>query len=165
MQPAPPPPENADAAPSQGAGAAWPPWSEPPEQLQPPGGPDGVAQALAWLEALGERAAWSPRSLFALTLCADEAMANIASHARTLEGQPARMWLSCGRTAAGLALCIEDDGSAFDPTAQASAPLAATLQDAQPGGHGLRLMRHYLHQLHYRRSGGRNQLLMEVALA
>ena len=53
---------------------------------------------------------------------------------------------------------------AFDPTAQASPDLAASLDEAQVGGHGLRLMRHYLHQMLYRREALRNVLLLEVAL-
>jgi anti-sigma regulatory factor (Ser/Thr protein kinase) len=122
-----------------------------------------VASALAWLEALGERHGWPPKALFALTLCADEALANVASHARRADGQSAQLWLACGPTPGGLALRIEDDGEAFDPTAQASPQLAASLDEAQIGGHGLRLMRHYLRHLLYRREGLRNVLLLELA--
>lgn len=139
-----------------------PAWTTEPERLAAGHGPDAVQTALAWLEALGERQAWPGRARFALALCADEALTNIATHARTLQGRPACLWLSCGPTADGLALCIEDDGSAFDPTAQASPELAASLDEARPGGHGLRLMRHYLHRLSYRRAGTRNVLTMEI---
>ena len=52
---------------------------------------------------------------------------------------------------------------AFDPKAQESPALAASLDEAQVGGHGLRLMRHYLRQLLYRREGMHNVLLLEVA--
>ncbi|AVO49778.1 hypothetical protein C6568_11320 [Melaminivora suipulveris] len=150
-------------APPCPAPAVWPDWSGPTHQFAPETGPAGITAALAWLEALGERLQWPASVSFALTLCADEALANVAHHARTAQGAPARIWLTCGPTPAGVALCIEDDGTAFDPTAQASPQLAATLENAAIGGHGLRLMRHYLQQLSYRREQGRNRLLMEVA--
>lgn len=144
----------------------WPAWTAPAERFEPAPGPGGVAGALDWLQALGERQGWPAKALFALTLCADEALANIASHARApLAGRPVRLWLACGPTPHGLALRIEDDGVAFDPTAQASPDLAASLDEAQIGGHGLRLMRHYLRQLLYHRDAGRNVLLLELALA
>lgn len=141
----------------------WPPWTADPDLLAPGSGAPAVASALAWLEALGEQQGWPPKALFALTLCADEALANVASHARRADGQSAQLWLACGPTPGGLALRIEDDGEAFDPTAQASPQLAASLDEAQIGGHGLRLMRHYLRHLLYRREGLRNVLLLELA--
>ncbi len=144
--------------------ADWPAWTSPPDTLAPGAGPDAVAAALAWLEALAERDGWPPKAQFALTLCADEALVNIASYARTPGGEPARLWLACGRTPHGLALQIEDDGTAFDPTAQASPTLAPSLDEAQVGGHGLRLMRHYLRRLLYRRERDRNVQLLELAL-
>lgn len=142
----------------------WPAWTAPPDTLSPGAGPDAVAPALAWLEGLAERDGWPSKARFALTLCADEALANVGAYARTPGGGPARLWLACGRTAHGLALQIEDDGVAFDPTAQASPALAQSLDEARIGGHGLRLMRHYLRQLLYRRVQGRNLLLLELAL-
>lgn len=143
---------------------AFPAWTAPPERLAAGPGPEALPVALAWLEALGERLGWPGRVRFALTLCADEALTNIVTHARTSAGGAARLWLSCGPTADGLTLCIEDDGTPFDPTTQASPELAASLDEARPGGHGLRLMRHYLHRLEYRRMGARNALALEVRI-
>ena len=62
-------------------------------------------------------------------------------------------------------LSIEDNGAVFDPTAQASPALAPSLDEAQVGGHGLRLMRHYLRALHYQRQNERNTLVLEAPWA
>ena len=43
--------------------------------------PAGLSSALAWLEGLAERDGWPARTLFALTLCADEALTNLISYA------------------------------------------------------------------------------------
>lgn len=138
----------------------------PPDALVLEPSVQGVAQALAWLEALAERDGWPARTLFALTLCADEALTNVVSYAQAPPGQPQLgLRLECGRTPYGVALRIEDNGAAFDPTAQASPELAPSLDEARVGGHGLRLMRHYLHTLHYQRQGDRNVLLLGAAWA
>lgn len=142
------------------APAPWPPWLQPPERLAAGSGALAVEPALAWLRGLGLQWRLPPETGFALALCADEALTNIAAHARAAEGAPPRIWLACGRLAQGLGLWIADDGAAFDPTAQASPGLAPSLDDARPGGHGLRLLRHYAGAMHYRRTGRRNELLL-----
>lgn len=147
-----------------------------PDVFLPEASAQGLASALAWLEGLAERDAWPARTLFALTLCADEALTNVLAHAVPAPGvatpgvatrghHPLQLRLECTRTDVGLALRIEDTGPAFDPTAQTSPELATSLDDARVGGHGLRLMRHYLHSLDYQRVNGRNVLLLVAAWA
>lgn len=46
-----------------------------------------------------------------------------------------------------------------------ASPLAATLDDAEIGGHGVRLMQHYLHDLRYTRDGDRNRLTLVMRAA
>lgn len=138
----------------------WPAWQGEPERLATGGGAQLLPAALAWLEGLGERWGLAPRTVFALTLCADEVLANLASHARKADGAAAQVGLACGRVSEGLGLWIGDDGPAFDPTQQASAQLAASVDEAVPGGHGLRFLRHYTRAMHYRRVSGRNELLL-----
>ena len=152
--------------------------SDPIPEIPAPGKPDvllpsataqGLASALAWLEALAERDGWPARTLFALTLCADEALTNVLSHAVTPPGAAGlQLRLECARSdhdGGGVALRIEDNGAAFDPTEQSSPALAASLDEARVGGHGLRLMRHYLQSLHYQRVDDRNVLLLLAAWA
>lgn len=140
--------------------------------LPPLAGPDvclpepsaqGLASALAWLEGLAERDGWPVRTLFALTLCADEALTNVISYTAPCGQAALQLRLECARGPGSVLLCIEDNGAAFDPTAQASPELVPSLDDAQIGGHGLRLMRHYLRTLQYQRVDERNVLLLEAA--
>ena len=121
-----------------------------------------IATVIEWAEQAGAARGWPPRAVFALTLCVDEALTNILSHARPPEGGQLSIRLMLGQADWGHVLGISDNGGEFDPTAQASAALAATLDEAEIGGHGLRLMRHYLHVFEYRRVDGRNLLLLGV---
>ena len=126
---------------------------------------DAIAQEMAWLEQKGERGQWPSKTLFALTLCADEALTNIVTHAKPDGGGLLQIQLLMCSSDMGIALCIADDGAEFDPTARASEALAKTLDEAEVGGHGLRLMRHYLQRFEYRRSQGWNWLLLSVGSA
>lgn len=128
-----------------------------------PGNCDAIAAVMAWLEGMGEKQQWHAKSLFALTLCADEALTNIATHAQVPVGEVLHIELVLGRFEDGFALCIADNGAAFDPTSRDSAQLAESLDDADIGGHGLRLMRHYLQHFEYRRVEAWNWLLLGVA--
>ena len=124
---------------------------------------EAIASVMEWLEGVGEQQQWHAKSLFALTLCADEALTNIATHAQAPSGQALRIELMLGQLDDGVALCIADNGAAFDPTSRDSAELAENLDEADIGGHGLRLMRHYLQRFEYQRVGGWNWLLLGVS--
>ncbi len=141
-----------------------PPLLAGPDVFCPEPTPPGLSSALAWLEGLAERDGWPARTLFALTLCADEALTNVIAYASAPAGAAAlQLRLECARTADSVWLRIADNGAVFDPTAQESPQLAPSLEDARVGGHGLRLMRHYLRALHYQRQGDCNLLLLEAA--
>lgn len=124
---------------------------------------EAIAEVMAWLEEVGEREKWALKTVFALTLCADEALTNIVTHANPQNEQLLPIQLQLGTLNGEIALCIADNGAEFDPTLKEAAPLAENLDDAEMGGHGLRLMRHYLQRFEYRRSAGWNWLLLVVA--
>ena len=140
------------------------PWTEFQllEQRAMPARSESVAQMMVWLEQVGEARSWPPKSVFALTLCADEALTNIVNHAKPADGLALQIVLQLGMLDGGIALCLADNGLAFDPTQQASAELAESLDEADIGGHGLRLMRHYLQRFEYRREDGWNWLLLWI---
>lgn len=122
-----------------------------------------VAAAMQWLEGIAEREAWPPKLNFGLSLSLDEALTNIVSYAfddPAQAGSPPRVALSCQCGDEWIALDIVDNGRPYDPTTAPPPPLAATLDDAEIGGHGVRLMQHYLHELRYARSDGRNRLTL-----
>jgi anti-sigma regulatory factor (Ser/Thr protein kinase) len=149
--------------------------SEPPSPSEPPSiqiHPDSseIARALEWLEAQAERAGLPMRAMFALNLALDETLANIVMHGFKPDpsnvrdpdtGAPA-VRVICDQDATLFHLEVRDNGTAFDPTQQASQELASSLEEATLGGHGLRLMRHFLQGIDYRRERGWNVLRMSV---
>lgn len=130
-------------------------------------GPNTVSQALGWLESLAERLKWPPRLGFQLGLCLDEALTNVVLYGfqeRAQSAGEAEVQIVLAQRGADLLVDIIDNGMAFDPTRQEAPPLAASLDEADIGGHGLRLMRHYLQDIQYRREDGRNHLRMVATL-
>lgn len=118
------------------------------------------------LEAVGDAGDWladwlAPRAVpadtaFAMRLCLEEALANIAMH-----GDPAgevSVGASLAEETGRVVLSIRDDGQPFDP-------VAADLPEGQDvGGNGLLLLRRYCNDLAYRRDQGRNELTLRFTL-
>ena len=124
-----------------------------------------IASAMAWLEAIGERDEWPARLNFSLGLGLDEAMTNIANYAFIDHpvAEP-RIHLRVGRHGNRVSVQIVDNGKAFDPTKFPPPELAASLDEAEIGGHGMRLMLHYLDKIEYARVDDKNQLTLLAIL-
>ena len=128
-----------------------------------PPGPDAVAQALDWLETVGGQAQWPMRTTFKLSLCLDEALSNIVMYGfqdAAAAAGPGNIRLVVHQDAQHILLDIFDNGMPFDPTQKMPRDLDNSLEEAEIGGHGLRLMRHYLLDIAYQRSGEENHLRM-----
>jgi anti-sigma regulatory factor (Ser/Thr protein kinase) len=130
--------------------------------------PDGnaVATAMQWLEEMAEREQWPFKVRFALELSLDEALTNIVSYAfteGTARGDVPEVAVSFRRDGANLVIEIVDNGRPYDPTLTALPAVAASLDDAQIGGQGVRLMRHYMKHIAYRCDAGRNRLTLVAA--
>lgn len=122
-----------------------------------------LQRALGWLEALGRRRQWPARTQFALTLCLDEALTNIVMHGQPQDGH-ACIELCAQQDLNTVVLTISDNGPAFDPTLATPPELATSIEQARMGGHGVRLMRHYLKDIQYTRHNQRNHLRLTAAL-
>lgn len=128
--------------------------------------PQAIPQALAWLESIAEQQQWPSRMAFKLGLCLDEALTNIVMYGfeqKASANTQAHIAISVQAEGDLLALNIVDNGAPFDPTQNQLAQLATSLDDAHIGGHGLRLMRHYLRDIEYQRRNGQNHLRLTAA--
>jgi anti-sigma regulatory factor (Ser/Thr protein kinase) len=127
-------------------------------------GPDAVTQALDWLEAVGEQARWHMRTTFKLSLCLDEALSNIVMygfrHTAAEAAATGSIRLVVQQDAQHILLDLYDNGTPYDPTLQMPRNLDNSVEDAEIGGHGLRLMRHYLLDIKYQHTGTENHLRM-----
>lgn len=101
--------------------------------------------------------------LNAMHLSLEEAVMNLAMHAFAPgEHHEIVIWLH--QVSDAIVLVVEDKGRFFDP---AVAPLPRhpeNLHDAEPGGLGLTLLRHFCQDIGYRQIGDRNQLSLRFPL-
>ncbi|MBF6616717.1 MAG: ATP-binding protein [Candidimonas sp.] len=128
-------------------------------------GPDTVPLALHWLDDVVATLGWPPRTSFKLRLCLDEALTNVVMYGFPQDqAKPGdEIALSILGHDEQRIVEILDNGPAYDPTHNEPADLVDTLSEAKIGGHGLRLMRHFLQDIQYQRIEGRNRLRLIAA--
>ncbi|AEC21902.1 putative anti-sigma factor [Pusillimonas sp. T7-7] len=127
---------------------------------------DAATRALAWLESLAEQQQWPLRTAHKLGLCLDEALTNVMLYGFEGRENDSNKHIQVAVMQEGQKVLIDliDNGLPFDPTQKKVAPLADTLDEANIGGHGLRLMRHYLQDIQYSRTEQHNYLRMVAVL-
>jgi anti-sigma regulatory factor (Ser/Thr protein kinase) len=124
-----------------------------------------VRRASQWLEAAALQQHVPAEQIAHLDLCLNEVLANILAHggpsARLSDVQlKFRVQHESGVHEA--AVTVSDSGIAFDPLAYQAEPLSGTLEEIEPGGLGLIMMKQAAEHLDYEHSEGRNQLTFTV---
>lgn len=104
-------------------------------------------------------AGYCDRDRFRVNLALSEAVTNIISYANP-DGITRDISLEAEQTPELLTITIADDGRPFDPLAHPEKVLPTRLENAEPGGLGIRLIRRYCDESHYERAGGRNRLTL-----
>ena len=112
-----------------------------------------------WLERSGRALGIAPQRLSELELCANEAVTNVISYAYDAPGAR-RIGLRLARSGEAASLTLEDDGKPFDPTAAALPVPPVSLEQAQIGGLGIKLIRSMMAHCAYRRGDGKNLFTM-----
>jgi anti-sigma regulatory factor (Ser/Thr protein kinase) len=136
-----------------------------PLQLRLPVGPDMVESARLAVAAYLAPCRPGPRTVYSLELVLEEVLMNLVMHTN-LPAQAA--WVDLVVEAMGsereIRLRVEDGGEPFDPTRQQVRPRPARLDDADPGGLGLMLVRQYVSAMRYGRQDGRNVLHLVIPM-
>lgn len=126
---------------------------------------DEVTKVTGWMETLADQDDWPPRTRFGIELALEEAVVNVISYG--FEGRDVAPLIRVEYLrlpGSRVAFRIIDNGTPFDPTAAREPDLAGSVDEAGIGGHGIRLMRHYLSDIAYARVGDQNQLTLVADL-
>jgi serine/threonine-protein kinase RsbW len=94
-----------------------------------------------------------------ISVALEEAVMNVAMHAFPA-GESGEIAVALHAAPDGVTLVVEDTGREFDPTTAPSAARPASLSEAEPGGLGLTLLRHYCDNIRYERVAARNRLTL-----
>ena len=118
-----------------------------------------------WLRDASREARVPYAVAFGLDLALHEAVENVVRHGYGASAAGGRIRLRFRCDGERIELDVEDDASAFDPSALPAPALAERVEDVIPGGQGIQLMRHFTDELRYRREGGTNVLTLTRALS
>ncbi len=111
--------------------------------------------------AVGERGP----CLFRLQLAAEEIFVNIASYAyQGQDCQEETAEITCGRRGKRFFMTFKDHGKPFDPLARGEPVWKESLDEQEPGGFGISLVRKVMDEVRYRRENGANILTVEKEL-
>lgn len=124
-----------------------------------------IRRASAWLETAGRECKVPAEHILRLDLCLNEALANVIGYGGLdALSSPIRLSLSAqGGIDSGVAtLTVTDAGVPFDPLAYQPKPMPMSLDEVEPGGLGILMMRDAADVVAYRYSEGCNQLTFEV---
>ena len=131
-----------------------------PFQLRLPPTLDSVTTLQDALEAWSEEAGLPMPVAMRLALVAEEVAANVANHATGAS------YFEFGAKveAEGVRLSLTDDGPEYDPLAHTAPDTEAPLEERDPGGLGIHLVRTMTHDAAYARESGLNRLTCTLPL-
>jgi serine/threonine-protein kinase RsbW len=117
-----------------------------------------ISNAVGWIASESEALGATERQCFGAQLCAEEILINAASYG----GRPHLTFIiTLEALDDRLRLTLQDDGAAFDLSEAPARKIDATLQQAQPGGWGVALVRRFADHVHCRREGDTNVVVLD----
>jgi anti-sigma regulatory factor (Ser/Thr protein kinase) len=132
-----------------------------------------IATAAHWIESLAADLDLPGRLVFDMQVCLEELMSNIVRHGGVHssstsylpQADPALLIsITVNVLADRIILAVEDNGRPFN-VAQASARLVdRPLEEAQPGGLGIHLIKSFANNLEYRRTEKGNRVTIEFTV-
>jgi len=122
-----------------------------------------VRTAADWLHEVAHQHEVPQNKAVALDQCLDEVLMNIVMHGGSSAANTP-VHLSFMVTPKEAAITISDSGKPFDPVNTPAKPRPMSLEEAEPGGLGLSIIKGLSNHLDYEYKEGRNVLTFAVAI-
>jgi serine/threonine-protein kinase RsbW len=128
------------------------------ETVSVPGTPLGVRQAMQAFDRFSQSHQLPRGTQWRVLLALDEILSNVVRHARMRDGQAIQLSLSI----AGEVVNVEivDPGAAFNPLLAPPPDTTSPLEQRQPGGQGIGLVRQLMDETSYERRGNHNHFVI-----
>ena len=121
-----------------------------------------IPPLLDWVEERCREAGVPGELIFKFVLAIEEAATNIVSYAFTGMPAPHRLRVRLDIDGERCVAELTDNGHPFDPSAAPPPDLAGSIDERDPGGLGIHLLRQMADRVEYRREGGENRLRIET---
>lgn len=122
-----------------------------------------VAPLIEWIEGRCRENGLADDTTFKMALILEEAVTNVINHAFADLPPPHMIRVRLDIAIERIVAEVVDNGRPFDPLAGPDPDLSRPIQEREPGGLGILLMRRMTDRIEYRRSNGDNCLLLEKA--
>jgi len=116
------------------------------------------------LENFGQKIGLPKKLIFEINLALDELFTNIISYGFA-DDEEHIIKVTLTPQKEKLCLCIEDDGTPFNPTDFATPDVAASVENCKIGGLGIHIMRKLMDEICYQRCDGKNILTLKKNLS
>lgn len=131
-----------------------------------------VTAAAQWLDTIAADQKLPEQLVFSLQLCLEELLTNIVRHGGTESGgdlsdvamPPLNVEVNISTSAESLIMTVEDDGKPFDVVNAAARRIDQPLDEVEPGGLGIQLIRNFASTMAYERAGLGNRIVIEFLL-
>jgi serine/threonine-protein kinase RsbW len=131
-----------------------------------------VMAASAWVERIAASLKLPGKLTFAMQVCVEELMSNIARHGKghsfpatfpteTDADNPLTISIDIDVLADRIAMTIEDNGRPFDVEKAPAKVVDRPLEQVQPGGLGINLIKSFSHNIEYRRTDAGNRVTVD----
>jgi anti-sigma regulatory factor (Ser/Thr protein kinase) len=120
-----------------------------------------VPLLIDWVESCCGNEGLADDFTFKMTLAVEEAVMNVIDHAFVGLPPPHSIKVRLDITAQSVAAEIIDNGHPYDPRTAPDPDLGLPLEQRNPGGLGVHLMRTMMDRLDYRCTGGNNIFRLE----
>jgi anti-sigma regulatory factor (Ser/Thr protein kinase) len=121
--------------------------------------PDELSRLALWTAGLAEKCSLARALAQRIDLCLTEIVTNVVDYGYA-DGRGGAVAVYFWGQSDRVVFRIDDEGVPFDPTSFVPPDLPHSLADATIGGRGIRLVRHYANEIHYRRNAETNQLTL-----
>ena len=130
---------------------------------------DGISAAAKWLDTIAAEQQFPEQLVFALQVCLEELLTNIVRHGgaessgtlSSVQLPPLNVEITICTSAQGVSMTIEDDGKPFDIVNAPAHRIDRPLDELQPGGLGIQLIRNFASSIAYARAGLGNRVVVE----
>jgi anti-sigma regulatory factor (Ser/Thr protein kinase) len=131
-----------------------------------------VTAASAWVERIAASLKLPGKLTFAMQVCLEELMSNIARHGKvhsvttafpteTDANNPLSISIDIDVLADRIAMTIEDNGRPFDVEKAPAKVIDQPLEQVKPGGLGINLIKSFSHNIAYHRTDAGNRVTVD----
>lgn len=133
---------------------------------------DGISAAAQWVDTIAADQKFPEELVFALQVCVEELLTNVVRHGGAkstgdlseIAIPPVNVEITISTSARGVSMAVEDDGKPFDIVNAPAHRIDQPLDEVQPGGLGIQLIRNFASSIAYEQAGLGNRVIVEFLL-